>query len=102
MRESPLNRRYAQGVAEAPSVSHLAEPWWVKTSYLTAAVIAASGDWLFVSAASAPNRAWTAFLGTYLALAAVVAVVGGVARPGLTRPACRAAASGAAAAFVLL
>ena len=47
------------------------------------------------------NRAWTASLGTYLALSGALAVVAGLAPPGATRTAGRGVAVGAAVAFVL-
>jgi hypothetical protein len=93
---------YAGGVTEAPLVDSPPEPWWVKTSYLTAAAVAAVGDGLMLVAGSSSNRAWTAYLGVYLALASVAAFDGGVARPGITRSACRGAATGAAGAFSFL
>jgi len=94
-------------VGEASNASRRVEPWWVKTSYLTAAVVAGFCDWLFVSGAAAPNSdntnpAWTVYLGTCLALASAVALIAALARARLARLLCRAAATGAAASFVLL
>lgn len=87
--------------------SRRVEPLWVKASYLTAAVAAGFGNWLFVSGGAAPtsdntNPAWTVYLGTYLVLATVIALIAAMARARLARSVCRAAVTGAAASFVLL
>jgi len=74
----------------------------VKTSYLTAAAVSVVGDALMLLAGPSANRAWTAYLGIYLALAAVASFDGGLARAGITRSACRGAATGAAGSFSFL
>jgi hypothetical protein len=78
------------------------EPWWVRTSYLTTAALAAVGDASLLGAGSSSNRAWTAYLGVYLVLAAGAALAGGLMRPGSAGAACRGAATGAAMSFVIL